>query len=107
MRGPRAAIAALRPTPGEPDALGQRTHSRGAALSIGLCAVIVAASEHERRFFERLDDDLDTPGALVELDDLAQRIIESRAEEGSGVDGGELLARLLGILGAGTEPVAA
>jgi hypothetical protein len=49
MRGPRAAIAALRPTPGEPNALGQRTHSRGAALSIGLCAAIVAASVHEPR----------------------------------------------------------
>src|SRR5713101_3457043 len=44
-----AAIAALRPTPGEPSASGPRTHSRGAALSIGLCAAIVAASVHEPR----------------------------------------------------------
>jgi hypothetical protein len=49
MRGPRAAIAALRPTQGEPNALGQPTHSRGAALSIGLCAAIIAASVHEPR----------------------------------------------------------
>jgi hypothetical protein len=49
MRGPRAAIAALRPTPGEPTTVGQRTHSRGTALSIGLCAAIVAASVHEPR----------------------------------------------------------
>src|SRR6266851_1958522 len=45
----RAAIAALRPTPGEPSASGPRTHSRGAALSIGLCAAIVAASVHQPR----------------------------------------------------------
>jgi hypothetical protein len=49
MRGPRAAIAALRPSPGEPNAVGERTHSPGAALSIGLCAAIVAASVHEPR----------------------------------------------------------
>jgi len=66
-----------------------------------------AAHTHERRFFERLDDDLDTPGALVELDALARDIIESRADEGPGVDGGALLTRLLGIMGAETEPVAA
>src|SRR4249920_2211621 len=45
----RAAIAALRPTPGDPNASGERTHSQGAALSIGLCAAIVAASVHEPR----------------------------------------------------------
>jgi len=65
------------------------------------------ASDHERRFFERLDDDLDTPGALVELDALAGDIIEGREHEGPGVDGGRVLAGLLGILGVETEAVAA
>src|SRR5580704_3562392 len=40
----RAAAAFLRRAPGEPAVAGT-----GAALSIGLCAVIVAASEHEPR----------------------------------------------------------
>jgi len=66
-----------------------------------------AATGHERRFFERLDDDLDTPGALVELDALAEQVSGGGAGGGDGVNGGDLLARLLGILGAETEPVAA
>jgi L-cysteine:1D-myo-inositol 2-amino-2-deoxy-alpha-D-glucopyranoside ligase len=66
-----------------------------------------AATGHERRFFERLDDDLDTPGALVELDTLAEEISGGRPDANDGVNGGDLLARLLGILGAETERVAA
>jgi L-cysteine:1D-myo-inositol 2-amino-2-deoxy-alpha-D-glucopyranoside ligase len=66
-----------------------------------------AATGHERRFFERLDDDLDTPGALVELDALAEEIGGGGASGADGVNGGDLLARLLGILGVETEPVAA
>jgi L-cysteine:1D-myo-inositol 2-amino-2-deoxy-alpha-D-glucopyranoside ligase len=91
----------------EVDAAAARLARYVASMQSGGTLPPAAASEHERRFFERLDDDLDTPGALVELDDLAQGVIESHAEEGSGVDGGELLARLLGILGAETETVAA
>ena len=44
MPRPRAAAATLRRIPGEPAA-----SSPGASLSIGLCAAIVAASEHEPR----------------------------------------------------------
>src|SRR5258708_39701620 len=44
MRRARAATSFLRRIPGEPAVAGT-----GAALSIGLCAVIVAASEHEPR----------------------------------------------------------
>src|SRR5512135_3607722 len=44
MPKPRAAASALRPTPGAPAAPGP-----GAALSIGLCAAIVAASMQEPR----------------------------------------------------------
>ena len=44
MPRPRAAAATLRRTLAEPAAL-----STGASLSIGLCAAIVAASEHEPR----------------------------------------------------------
>jgi L-cysteine:1D-myo-inositol 2-amino-2-deoxy-alpha-D-glucopyranoside ligase len=90
----------------EVDAAAARLERYVAAMRSGGTLPAVAASDHERRFFERLDDDLDTPGALVELDALAQDIIVNRSDEGPGVDGGRLLARLLGILGAETEPVA-
>jgi L-cysteine:1D-myo-inositol 2-amino-2-deoxy-alpha-D-glucopyranoside ligase len=66
-----------------------------------------AAREHERRFFERLDDDLDTPAALLELDALATAINDSGDAEETGSEAGKLLGRLLGILGAEVEPVAA
>jgi L-cysteine:1D-myo-inositol 2-amino-2-deoxy-alpha-D-glucopyranoside ligase len=62
--------------------------------------------DHERRFFERLDDDLDTPGALVQLDALAQDITDSREGAEREVQAGAALRRLLGILGAEIEPVA-
>jgi L-cysteine:1D-myo-inositol 2-amino-2-deoxy-alpha-D-glucopyranoside ligase len=62
--------------------------------------------EQERRFFERLDDDLDTPGAIAQLDALAQDISASSDEPEAGVDAGAVLGRLLGILGAEIEPVA-
>jgi L-cysteine:1D-myo-inositol 2-amino-2-deoxy-alpha-D-glucopyranoside ligase len=91
----------------EVDAAAARLRRYVAAMQSGGTLRADAAGDHERRFFERLDDDLDTPGALVELDALAQDVIDSRAYEGPGVDGGELLARLLGILGAETEPVVA
>ena len=64
----------------------------------------IATSE---RFFERLDDDLDTPGALRELDAIAQRAVERHAGAGPGTEGQQLLGRLLGVLGAETEAVPA
>ncbi len=64
------------------------------------------AQEHERRFFERLDDDLDTPGALEVLDGLADAFYGGHADASGSIDGGALLGRLLGILGAETAPVA-
>jgi hypothetical protein len=52
MRGPRATTASLRRPPGAnpgAPAASVPQHRRGAALSIGLCAAIVAASVHEPR----------------------------------------------------------
>jgi L-cysteine:1D-myo-inositol 2-amino-2-deoxy-alpha-D-glucopyranoside ligase len=61
-----------------------------------------AALEHD--FFERLDDDLDTPGALRLLD-------EALAGMGHGPDGGvrpaALIPRLLDVVGAGAGLAAA
>jgi cysteinyl-tRNA synthetase len=59
-----------------------------------------AALRHEQRFFERLDDDLDTPGALEVLDAIAQDLAGSAEEAGPGTEGQQLLGRLLGVLGA-------
>jgi L-cysteine:1D-myo-inositol 2-amino-2-deoxy-alpha-D-glucopyranoside ligase len=90
----------------EVDAAAARHRRYIAALRSGGRLQAEAARAHERRFFERVDDDLDTPGALLELDALAQAISDSREDSRSDVDGSDVLARLLGILGADTEPVA-
>lgn len=66
-----------------------------------------AANRHEERFFERLDDDLDTPGALHELDAIAQELSSGGPGAGPGTEGQQLLARLLTVLGAETEAVPA
>jgi L-cysteine:1D-myo-inositol 2-amino-2-deoxy-alpha-D-glucopyranoside ligase len=90
----------------EVDAAGARLQRYVEAMRSGGTLSRDAAGGHERRFFERLDDDLDTPGALVELDALASEIHGARTDAGDDVNGGDLLARLLDILGAGTERVA-
>jgi cysteinyl-tRNA synthetase len=66
-----------------------------------------AAHGHEQRFFERLDDDLDTPGALGELDAVAEELSSGSAGAAPGTEGQQLLGRLLGVLGAETEAVPA
>jgi L-cysteine:1D-myo-inositol 2-amino-2-deoxy-alpha-D-glucopyranoside ligase len=91
----------------EVDAAAARHRRYGESMRSGGTLSRDAATGHERRFFERLDDDLDTPGALVELDILAEEIGAGSSDAGDGVNGGALLARLLGILGAETERVAA
>ena len=64
-----------------------------------------AAIATEQAFFARLDDDLDTPGALRVLDDLAARMRSGSPQHGA--DGEELMRRLLGILGSNVVPAAA
>jgi cysteinyl-tRNA synthetase len=66
-----------------------------------------AAHRHEERFFERLDDDLDTPGALRELDAIAEQLSSGTPGAGPGTEGQQLLGRLLTVLGAETEAVPA
>jgi L-cysteine:1D-myo-inositol 2-amino-2-deoxy-alpha-D-glucopyranoside ligase len=66
-----------------------------------------AAHRHEQRFFERLDDDLDTPGALNELDAVAEELSSGSTGAAPGTEGQQLLGRLLGVLGAETEAVPA
>ena len=59
-----------------------------------------AAQRHEQRFFERLDDDLDTPGALDELDAIARELSSGTGSATTGTEGQQQLGRLLGVLGA-------
>jgi L-cysteine:1D-myo-inositol 2-amino-2-deoxy-alpha-D-glucopyranoside ligase len=69
------------------------------------------AAELERAFFACLDNDLDTPGALRVLDDLASRLLATTAStssrSGGGAEGEVLLRRLLGVLGCDVVPAAA
>jgi L-cysteine:1D-myo-inositol 2-amino-2-deoxy-alpha-D-glucopyranoside ligase len=90
----------------EVDAAATRYERYQAAIRSGGTVDPAAAQEHERRFFERLDDDLDTAGALDALDSLAEAVTAGRADAGGSVDGGAVLGRLLGILGAEAAPVA-
>jgi L-cysteine:1D-myo-inositol 2-amino-2-deoxy-alpha-D-glucopyranoside ligase len=85
----------------EVDVAAARLRRYVAAMQGGGTLTHGAADRHERRFFERLDDDLDTPGALSELDAIAEEL--SAGSAAPGTEGQQLLGRLLGVLGA--EPV--
>ena len=87
----------------EVDAAAARHQRYLAAMRSGGTVSADNAREHERRFLERIDDDLDTPGALREIDAVA-RDVASGTGDRTGVDGQELLTRMLGIIGAETEP---
>jgi cysteinyl-tRNA synthetase len=66
-----------------------------------------AALRHEKDFFARLDDDLDTPGALQVLDAIADELATGGNGAGPGTEGQQLLGRLLGVLGAEPEAIPA
>ncbi len=91
----------------EVDIAGARYRRYLAAMQGGGRLSHEAAERHERRFFERLDDDLDTPGALDELDAIARELSSSTAGTEPGTEGQQLLGRLLGALGAEAETVRA
>jgi len=91
----------------EVDAAAARHRRYVAAMQGGGTLSHEAAHAHEQRFFERLDDDLDTPGALDELDAIAAELSSGRTGAAPGTEGQQLLGRLLGVLGAETEAVPA
>ena len=78
------------------------------AMATGAAIDPAAALDCERAFFARLDDDLDTPGALHVLDDIAAaaRATADRRQR-QGEDAEVLLRRLLGVLGCDVVPAAA
>jgi L-cysteine:1D-myo-inositol 2-amino-2-deoxy-alpha-D-glucopyranoside ligase len=90
----------------EVDAADARYECYQAAIRSSGAIAAETAKDHERHFLQRLDDDLDTPGALDALDALAADLTAGREDIAPETDGGALLERLLGILGAGTAPVA-
>jgi L-cysteine:1D-myo-inositol 2-amino-2-deoxy-alpha-D-glucopyranoside ligase len=65
------------------------------------------AAETERGFFARLDDDLDTPGALRILDGLAAGAGRRRAPATGGVAAVTVLRRLAAVLGVQLQPLGA
>jgi L-cysteine:1D-myo-inositol 2-amino-2-deoxy-alpha-D-glucopyranoside ligase len=74
----------------------------GALLDPGDAAAL------ERAFFARLDDDLDTPGALRVLDEIAHNLQAAAGRpRNGGAEGEVLLRRLLGVLGCDVVPAAA
>jgi L-cysteine:1D-myo-inositol 2-amino-2-deoxy-alpha-D-glucopyranoside ligase len=90
--------------PAEVDVAAARYGRYLAAMHAGGTLGHAAAQRHEQRFFERLDDDLDTPGALTELDAIASELSSSPRSAAPGTEGQQLLARLLGVLGAAIPP---
>ena len=87
------------------DAEARRLSYR-AAMSAKTILDPLQAAEFERAFFDRLDDDLDTPGALSVLDELAVHMGTARTSTVAGEDGEALLRKLLGILGCDVVPAA-
>ena len=91
----------------EVDAAAARNKRYLAAMQGGGTLGHEAAQRFEEQFFARLDDDLDTPGALRVLDSLAEELSGGTNGAGPGTEGQQLLGRLLGVLGAEPEAVGA
>lgn len=62
----------------------------------------VEAERWRRDFLGRIDDDLDTPGALQVIDALADRFLNATGEGSGSIPAGALLGELLGLVGAGS-----
>jgi L-cysteine:1D-myo-inositol 2-amino-2-deoxy-alpha-D-glucopyranoside ligase len=92
----------------ELDAAEARRTTYRDAMAAGITLPMDEVRAVNQSFFGRLDDDLDTPGALRILDDLAQRL-RNDAQQGpneGGMPAEELMTRLLGVLGADVVPAA-
>ena len=74
------------------------------AAGRGAAVTTAEAQRWRRDFHERIDSDLDTPGALQVADRLAERLTGTTepAEEGGAEDGAALLGELLDLVGSGS-----
>ncbi len=75
-----------------------RRYARAARAGTSLPAM--EADEWRGSFLDRIDDDLDTPGALAAADRLAEQLLGPA--DGGDVAGAALLAELLDVVGAST-----
>jgi L-cysteine:1D-myo-inositol 2-amino-2-deoxy-alpha-D-glucopyranoside ligase len=94
----------------ELDAAEARRTTYRNAMDAGVVLDPTEATDLETAFFMRLDDDLDTPGALAVLDEVATRLQSAAAgptRRPAGSDGEALLRRMLGVLGCDVVPAAA
>ena len=77
-----------------------RWDSYRAAMSGGSLLTATDAQAIHDDFLARIDDDLDTPGALAILDELAARPLVTGAAAGADVSCAEVMAPLLDVIGA-------
>ncbi len=78
--------------------------AEAASVHDGLGRAVLDVDTHRRRFLERMDDDLDTPGAIHVLQDLADEIKRS-SEAGHAVHAAQdVLRELSGVLGLRLQP---
>jgi cysteinyl-tRNA synthetase len=70
-----------------------------ASLPTGASEPSLEAAPYRDRFADRMNDDLDTPGAILVLRELAEAIRSSQAEDRDVREAQELLVELGGILG--------
>ncbi len=92
----------------ELDAAEARRRLFALAAGAGTALEISEAAGWRDEFLDRLDDDLDAPGALEVVDRLVRRLSGGTSRGGT-VPGAELLAQLLDFVGASSlvsEPVA-
>jgi L-cysteine:1D-myo-inositol 2-amino-2-deoxy-alpha-D-glucopyranoside ligase len=79
----------------------ERRYAAAAAAQAALGAAEAESWRHD--FMARIDDDLDTPGALGVADRLAERLLSAPGVDGEATEGGALLAELLDLVGAGSR----
>ncbi|HYA00469.1 MAG TPA: cysteine--tRNA ligase [Candidatus Binatia bacterium] len=92
-------------------AAGERARRYAAAARSEATLDVSEAERWRRDFLARIDDDLDTPGALARTDALAERLLAapSSPADPEQVSGRRLLAELLTLVGAASaveQPVA-
>jgi L-cysteine:1D-myo-inositol 2-amino-2-deoxy-alpha-D-glucopyranoside ligase len=91
-------------TDGELAAAQSRWLAYRSAITSGAGLDSAAAQVVRDDVLARLDDDLDTPGAIAVLDAAAARLAEPGAPSGGHVSAAQLLAPLLDLLGARIAP---
>jgi L-cysteine:1D-myo-inositol 2-amino-2-deoxy-alpha-D-glucopyranoside ligase len=92
--------AAWEYTEAELDAADARRRSYAEAAAAGTSLAGAEAQRWRAEFLERIDDDLDAPGALGVVDRLARRLPEAGGTVAAPVRGAALLAELLETVGA-------